>query len=255
MRGGSRGRRREPDAPSACTSPTSSTQSHLVTSVSVPNLIGLALGAGRGDRIAARAAERRADRRRAGAVLARPGGGTDSITACGWASVALLVTLSWVLPWYVLWVLPLAALSSSRRLRVDGARAGRLPDHRLGAGLRPALERDRLPSGENLARAPAPALRQGAAQLVPEPSGRRGGAGARACAAPHGAWPARRRSREAAVGRVARRRLGPRAPSASRSAEACEGQLAVARLRALVLGDRDDARRRRARAGARAASR
>jgi hypothetical protein len=31
--------------------------------------------------------------------------------------VALLVTLSWVLPWYVLWVLPLAALSSSRPLR------------------------------------------------------------------------------------------------------------------------------------------
>jgi hypothetical protein len=28
------------------------------------------------------------------------------------------VTLSWVLPWYVLWVLPFAALSSSRRLRV-----------------------------------------------------------------------------------------------------------------------------------------
>jgi hypothetical protein len=40
------------------------------------------------------------------------------ITASGWASVALLVTLSWVLPWYVLWVLPMAALSSSRRLRV-----------------------------------------------------------------------------------------------------------------------------------------
>jgi hypothetical protein len=41
----------------------------------------------------------------------------DAITASGWASVALLVTLSWVLPWYVLWVLPLAALSRSRRLR------------------------------------------------------------------------------------------------------------------------------------------
>ena len=41
----------------------------------------------------------------------------DAITASGWASVALLVTLSWVLPWYVLWALPLAALSSSRRLR------------------------------------------------------------------------------------------------------------------------------------------
>ncbi len=31
--------------------------------------------------------------------------------------MALLVTLSWVLPWYILWVLPMAALSSSRRLR------------------------------------------------------------------------------------------------------------------------------------------
>jgi hypothetical protein len=41
----------------------------------------------------------------------------DSLTAAGWASVALLVTLSWVLPWYVLWVLPLAALSRSRALR------------------------------------------------------------------------------------------------------------------------------------------
>ena len=48
----------------------------------------------------------------------------DAITASGWASVALLVTLSWVLPWYVLWVLPLAALSSSRRLRVASAVLG-----------------------------------------------------------------------------------------------------------------------------------
>ncbi len=48
---------------------------------------------------------------------ARAGAGGTSITGSGWASVALLVTLSWVLPWYVLWVLPLAALSSSRRLR------------------------------------------------------------------------------------------------------------------------------------------
>ncbi|HEY0515499.1 MAG TPA: hypothetical protein VGD00_00140 [Solirubrobacteraceae bacterium] len=41
-----------------------------------------------------------------------------TIAACGWAGVALLVTLSWVLPWYVVWVLPMAALSASRRLRV-----------------------------------------------------------------------------------------------------------------------------------------
>jgi hypothetical protein len=45
------------------------------------------------------------------------GAAARTITASGWAGVALLVTLSWVLPWYVLWVLPLAALSPSRRLR------------------------------------------------------------------------------------------------------------------------------------------
>jgi hypothetical protein len=96
--------------------PDLSTQSRLVTNVSVPNLIGLALGNGGETEtlhvvlsalllglIAACCVQ--AWRRRA------------AITASGWASVALLVTLSWVLPWYVLWVLPLAALSRSRRLR------------------------------------------------------------------------------------------------------------------------------------------
>src|SRR5262249_7476148 len=48
-----------------------------------------------------------------------PGGAADRLLrASGWANVALLLTLSWVLPWYVLWVLPFAALSASRRLRV-----------------------------------------------------------------------------------------------------------------------------------------
>ncbi len=41
----------------------------------------------------------------------------DALTASGWATMALLLTLTWVLPWYVLWVLPLAALSRSRALR------------------------------------------------------------------------------------------------------------------------------------------
>jgi hypothetical protein len=96
--------------------PDLSTQSRLVTNVSVPNLIGLVLGSGGETEtlhllltvalgISVLLCCVQAWRRR------------DSITACGWASVALLVTLSWVLPWYVLWVLPLAALSSSRRLR------------------------------------------------------------------------------------------------------------------------------------------
>jgi hypothetical protein len=46
------------------------------------------------------------------------------ITAAGWANVALLFALSWVLPWYVLWALPLAALSTSRRLRAAVLVAG-----------------------------------------------------------------------------------------------------------------------------------
>ncbi len=96
--------------------PDLSTQSRLVTSESVPNLIGLALGKG---------GETESLHLLLSAVLAasvllccvQAWRRRDSITASGWASVALLVTLSWVLPWYVLWVLPLAALSGSRRLR------------------------------------------------------------------------------------------------------------------------------------------
>jgi hypothetical protein len=112
--------------------PDLSTQGRLVTNESIPNLIGLAIGAG---------GESETLRKLMSAALvaavlyccwlargsrgaaADPGGdsplrGVDRLlTASGWASVALLVTLSWVLPWYILWVLPLAALSSSRRLR------------------------------------------------------------------------------------------------------------------------------------------
>lgn len=102
--------------------PDLSTQSELVTSESVPNLVGLALGlGGESERLhtvmtgilalsllaccwmAWRGRERGSARR--------------TITASGWSSMALLLTLGWVLPWYVVWVLPLAALSSSRRLR------------------------------------------------------------------------------------------------------------------------------------------
>jgi hypothetical protein len=112
--------------------PDLSTQSRLVTSESVPNLIGLAVGAG-GETETLHKVMTAAlivsvlaccwyawsPRRARGAPRAAngPGIAERTITACGWASVALLVTLSWVLPWYVLWVLPLAALSASRWLR------------------------------------------------------------------------------------------------------------------------------------------
>jgi hypothetical protein len=111
--------------------PDLSTQSRLVTSESVPNLIGLAIGAG-GETLALHKVMTatlivsvaaccwyawRPRRRGDGSAADGPGIAERTIVACGWASIALLVTLSWVLPWYVLWVLPLAALSASRWLR------------------------------------------------------------------------------------------------------------------------------------------
>jgi alpha-1,6-mannosyltransferase len=43
-------------------------------------------------------------------------GELDWITGAGWATLALLITTGLLLPWYVAWLLPLAALSSDRRL-------------------------------------------------------------------------------------------------------------------------------------------
>jgi hypothetical protein len=40
------------------------------------------------------------------------------LTACGVVTLALLMTLGWTLPWYILWLLPFAALSRSRGLRI-----------------------------------------------------------------------------------------------------------------------------------------
>src|SRR6185312_12142468 len=43
--------------------------------------------------------------------------GADWRTMAGWATLALLLSTAWLLPWYAIWVLPLAALADSRRLR------------------------------------------------------------------------------------------------------------------------------------------
>jgi hypothetical protein len=98
--------------------PDLSTQGRLVTTMIPSNLLGLALGQG---------GETDSLRHLLTFALAASILGScvmawrkrDSLTAAGWASVALLLTLSWVLPWYVLWVLPMAALSRSRALRAS----------------------------------------------------------------------------------------------------------------------------------------
>jgi hypothetical protein len=33
-----------------------------------------------------------------------------------WATVAILAATAWLVPWYLLWLLPLAALAADRRL-------------------------------------------------------------------------------------------------------------------------------------------
>lgn len=96
--------------------PDLSTQGRLVTSVSVPNLLGLALGQG-GETETMRVALEGVLIACVAACCVLAARRRESLAAAGWASVALLVTLAWVLPWYVLWTLPFAALAGSRRLR------------------------------------------------------------------------------------------------------------------------------------------
>lgn len=42
--------------------------------------------------------------------------GGDWVRATGWATFGLLVATSWLMPWYVIWALPLAAVARDRRL-------------------------------------------------------------------------------------------------------------------------------------------
>jgi hypothetical protein len=47
--------------------------------------------------------------------------GTDAIAMAGWATIALLLTTAWLVPWYMAWLLPLAAVADDARLRVATA--------------------------------------------------------------------------------------------------------------------------------------
>jgi Glycosyltransferase family 87 len=44
--------------------------------------------------------------------------GGDWIRATGWAALGLLLTTAWLLPWYLIWALPFAALSRDRPLQL-----------------------------------------------------------------------------------------------------------------------------------------
>jgi len=44
--------------------------------------------------------------------------GGSWLVAAGWGTIAVLVTTAWLLPWYVIWALPFAAMTGDRKLRL-----------------------------------------------------------------------------------------------------------------------------------------
>ena len=52
-----------------------------------------------------------------GYALWRTVRGADWRVAAGWTTLALLLSTAWLLPWYAIWLLPLAAVGGDRRLR------------------------------------------------------------------------------------------------------------------------------------------
>jgi hypothetical protein len=93
--------------------PNLSQQNTLLTPFSFPNLFGYFIGVGGGTTGVLRLAS--VALVVVVVLLLRRGG--DWISNAGWATVALIASLAWVMPWYVIWVLPLAALGTSVWLR------------------------------------------------------------------------------------------------------------------------------------------
>jgi alpha-1,6-mannosyltransferase len=93
--------------------PNLSDQATLLTTWSIPNLFGLLIGIGGGtpgllrvlNVVVVVTVALLLRRRR------------DWLAGAGWATFALIVCLAWLVPWYLVWLLPLAALSTNVRLR------------------------------------------------------------------------------------------------------------------------------------------
>ncbi len=84
-----------------------------VSNYSLPNLLSELLGVGVGPVRALTAAALAALVVLLGRWVLRGG---DWIRATGWAAFGLLLASAWLLPWYVIWALPFAALSRDNRL-------------------------------------------------------------------------------------------------------------------------------------------
>lgn len=91
-------------------------QQGLVSEHSVPTYLGQLAGAG-GASDAVRAACAVALLAAVAGLLVRTWRGADWLTSAAWATLALLLTTAWLMPWYLVWLLPLAALGRSRALQ------------------------------------------------------------------------------------------------------------------------------------------
>ncbi len=93
--------------------PNLSQQSSLLTDFSIPNVFGDLVGIGGGTPGLLRVASVAVVLVVAHQVYRR----RDWLSGAGWSTLALIASLAWLVPWYVIWLLPLAALGTSVRLR------------------------------------------------------------------------------------------------------------------------------------------
>ncbi len=88
-------------------------QSTLLTNFSIPNVFGLLIGVGG----AAPALLRVGNVALVVTIALLLRRRHDWLSQAGWGTLALIASLAWLVPWYVVWLLPLAALGTSLRLR------------------------------------------------------------------------------------------------------------------------------------------
>ena len=93
--------------------PNLSDQSTLLTNFSIPNVVGDLLGLGGGTPGMLRAANIALGL----TVLYHVYRRREWLAGAGWSTFALIASLAWLVPWYVIWLLPLAALATNVRLR------------------------------------------------------------------------------------------------------------------------------------------
>ena len=88
-------------------------QSALLTDFSIPNLVGDLIGAGGGAPWLLKVA----DVAVVAVVVFQLQRRREWMAGMAWSTFALLASLAWLVPWYVIWLLPLAVLSGSVPLR------------------------------------------------------------------------------------------------------------------------------------------